>query len=82
VYGGTEINLFDTGDLSLLSSLYVYPSLTETGRFRSDCKLDTKYEFVNDFYVKFNITLNYDNKPAIVGNETDYVYGISFGWEL
>jgi hypothetical protein len=81
-YGGTEINLFDTGDLSLLSTFYVYPSLTESGRFRSDCKVDTKYEFVNDFYVKFNITLNYDNRPAIVGNETDYVYGISFGWEL
>jgi hypothetical protein len=81
-YGGTEVNLFDTGDLSLLSTLYIYPSLTESGRIRSDFKADVKYEFANDFYVKFNITLNYDNKPAIAGNETDYVYGISLGWEL
>lgn len=81
-YGGTELNLFDTGDLSLFSTLYVYPSLTESGRFRSDFKIDTKYEFANDFYVKFNLTLNYDNRPAITGNETDYVYGISIGWEL
>ncbi len=81
-YVGTELNLFDIGDLSLLSTIYVYPSLTEAGRLRSDFKIDTKYEFANDFYVKFNLTLNYDNRPAIVGNETDYVYGISFRWEL
>lgn len=81
-YAGTEVNLFDTGDLSLLSTLYVYPSLTESGRIRSDFKTDVKYEFANDFYVKFNLTLNYDNRPAITGNETDYVYGISIGWEL
>ena len=81
-YVGSELNLFDTGDLSLLSNIYVYPSLTESGRIRSDFKLDTKYEFAHDFYIKFNLTLNYDNKPAISGNETDYVYGISLGWEL
>lgn len=82
VYGGTELNLFDTGDLSLLSTLYLYPSLTESGRFRSDFKVDMRYEFVSDFYVKFNLTLNYDNRPAIAGNEMDYVYGISVGWKL
>ncbi len=81
-YIGSELNMFDTGDLSLLSNIYVYPSLTEAGRIRSDFKVDTKYEFAKDFYVKFNLTLNYDNRPAIVGNETDYVYGISLGWEL
>jgi hypothetical protein len=81
-YLGTELNLFNTGDLSLLSTLYVYPSLTESGRIRSDLKLDTRYEFANDFYLKFNITVNYDNRPAIEGNETDYVYGISLGWEF
>jgi Protein of unknown function, DUF481 len=81
-YAGTQLNLFDTGDLSLLSTLYVYPSLTESGRVRSDFKVDTKYEFAQDFYLKFNLTLNYDNRPAVAGNETDYVYGLSLGWEL
>ncbi len=79
---GTEVNLFDIGDLSFLSNLSVYPSLTEKKRFRSDFKIDAKYEFLDDFYIKFNLTLNYDNQPAVVGKETDYVYGISFGWEL
>jgi len=60
-YLGTEVNLFDIGDFSLLSNLYVYKSFTESGRWRSDFKLDTKYNLPLDFYIKFGITLNYDN---------------------
>jgi hypothetical protein len=82
LYAGTEINLFDIGDLSFLSNVIVYPSLTEAKRFRMDFRIDAKYEFLDDFYVKFNLSLNYDNQPAVQGKETDYVYGISFGWEL
>lgn len=81
-YIGTEVNLFDIGDFSLLSNLYVYPSFTESGRWRSDFRLDTKYDLPLDFYVKFGITVNYDNRPAEVGKETDYVYNFSIGWEL
>jgi len=81
-FAGTELNLFDIGDFSLLSSLYVYRSFTESGRWRADFKLDTKYDLPLDFYVKFGITLNYDNRPAVVGKETDYVYVFSVGWEL
>jgi small nuclear ribonucleoprotein (snRNP)-like protein len=43
-YVGSEVNLFDIGDFSLLSNLYVYPSLTESGRWRTDFKLDAKYD--------------------------------------
>jgi len=81
-YVGTELNMFDTGDLTLLSNIYIYPSLTEKGRVRSDFKMDVKYKFAQDFYVKLNVTFNYDNQPAIQGHESDYVYGFSIGWEL
>ncbi|HEY6504472.1 MAG TPA: DUF481 domain-containing protein [Chitinophagaceae bacterium] len=81
-YFGTELNLFDIGDLSLLSNIYVYPSFTEKGRWRTDFTFDTKYDLPLDFYIKLGITLNYDNRPAIVGNETDYVIVFSVGWEL
>lgn len=81
-YVGSEVNLFDIGDFSLLSNLYVYPSFTESGRWRADFKLDTKYELPLDFYLKFGVTFNYDNQPAAVGKETDYVYVFSIGWEL
>jgi hypothetical protein len=82
LYAGTELNIFDSGDLNLLTNLYVYPSLTESKRFRSDFKFDLKYDFLSDFYIKLSVSLNYDNQPAVAGKETDYVYGISFGWEL
>jgi len=81
-YVGSEVNLFDIGDLNLVSSIYVYPSFTESGRWRSDFKLDTKYDLPLDFYVRLGLTLNYDNRPAVVGNETDYVFTFSVGWEL
>ena len=79
---GTNANLFDTGDLSLTSSLYMYPSLTESGRFRTDFSLDVKYDLPLDFYIKTGLTYNYDNQPAEAGNESDYVMSIGFGWEL
>jgi len=81
-YFGGEVNLFDIGDFSLLSNIYFYPSFTESGRWRTDFKLDTKYDLPLDFYIKLGLTLNYDNKPAVVGKETDYVYTFSIGWEL
>jgi len=81
-YFGSELSLFDVGDLSLFNSVYVYPSFTESGRWRSDIKLDTKYEFPMDFFVKLGLTFNYDNQPAIVGKETDYVFSFTLGWEL
>ncbi len=81
LFVGTGINLFEFGDLDLLANVIVYPSITEQGRVRTDARFNMKYEFFDDFYIKFNLTYNYDNQPAIVGNESDYVFGISFGWE-
>jgi len=82
IFVGTELNIFDFGNLNLLTNLYVYPSITESKRFRSDFNFNLKYDFLNDFYIKLSLSLNYDNQPAVAGKETDYVYGISFGWEL
>lgn len=84
---GTQWNLFDTGDLSFLGSLFAYPSLTQedalTGesRFRTDFTFDVKYDLPYDFYIKTGLTLNYDNQ-AVTGNDTDYVWNLGFGWEL
>jgi hypothetical protein len=79
---GMDWNLFDTGDLTFNGSLFGYPSLTEDKRFRTDLSLNLKYDLPLDFYIKTSLTLNYDNQPAISGNETDYVWSLGFGWEL
>ncbi len=82
VYFRTEFNKYDIGDLSLLTSLFAYPSLTEKGRFRIDFKFDMKYDLPWDFYIKMGVTYNFDNQPAEGATEGDYVFQTSFGWEL
>jgi hypothetical protein len=80
-YFGTELNIFDLGDLNLLLSIIAYPGITESGRWRSDSKFDVKYELPLDFFIKMGISFNYDNRPAGDASTTDYVFNVSFGWE-
>lgn len=82
VYIASELNLFNMKDMSLFNSIYIYKSLSDGDRWRSDVKFDLKYDLPLDFYIKPGFTLNYDNRPAIIGNEVDYVITFSFGWEL
>lgn len=79
---GTEANLYDIGDLTLLSRIVVYPSLTESGRWRSDFNLDVKYDLPFDFFINLGLSLNYDNQPVQNSVETDYVFQTTIGWSL
>jgi len=83
LYFGTELNLFNIGDLSLLNRVKAYKSVTETGRFRADFKLEAKYKmpFDDDFYIKLSTTVNYDNKPVEGASDMDYTLHTGFGWE-
>ena len=78
---GTELNLFDIGDLSLLTNLVVFPGISERGRWRLDFKFDLKYDLPYDFYIKLGYTANFDNQPAENASDLDYVFQTSFGWE-
>jgi len=75
-------NMFDYKDIDLKSDVKFYPSLSEKGRFRTDFNLTLKYDLPLDFYIKMGFSLNYDNQPAIVGNEFDYIFTSGFGWEF
>ena len=81
-FASLELNMFNMGDLSMLTSLYVFPSFTESGRIRSDFKFDLKYDLPLDIYFKLGYTLNYDNRPVEGASETDYVFQTTVGWEL
>lgn len=81
-FAGLEYNIFDIGDLDLKTSVYAYPSITETGRFRTDFNFDLKYEFPLDFFINLGFTYNFDSKPAEGASGTDYVLQTTFGWEL
>ena len=80
---GTEYNMFNMGDLDLLTGLTAYPSLTESGRWRVDFKIETRYEmwFDDDFYIKLSYSLNYDSNPPEGATDLDYVLNTGFGWK-
>ncbi len=91
-YFGTELNLYDIGDLNLFTNLTAYPSFTESGRWRADFRFDAKYDdfLLDDFYIRAGFTLNYDNQPAgydpdnpslTENQQVDYVFTTGFGWE-
>jgi putative salt-induced outer membrane protein YdiY len=81
-YVGTELNLFDIGDFSLLTNANAYPSITDEKRWKADFKIDAKYDLPLDFYLKAGFSLNYDNQPVEGATETDYVFQTTIGWEL
>ncbi|TRX72050.1 DUF481 domain-containing protein [Carboxylicivirga sp. M1479] len=81
-YVSSELNMFDTGDLSLTAKAGVYPSITEKSRIRTDFSFDVKYDLPRDFYVRMGATLNYDNQPVEGASESDYIFSTGFGWEL
>jgi hypothetical protein len=81
-YIGAELNLFDTGDLSLLTKGTAYPGITEKGRFRADYSIDVKYDLPLDFYIKLGYQMNYDNQVVEGASDLDFVFKTGIGWEL
>ncbi|GGF30784.1 DUF481 domain-containing protein [Echinicola rosea] len=81
-YFGAELNLYDIGDLTLLTRGTVYPGITEGGRWRVDYNIDTKYDLPLDLYVKVGFSLNFDNQPVEGAGKADYVLQTGLGWEL
>lgn len=79
---GLEYNMFDMGDLNLFTKLYVFPSITETGRMRSVFNFTAKYDLPRDFYIKTSLDYQYDTKPIEGVDPQDYVFTFGFGWEL
>lgn len=79
---GARLDMFDVGDLSLLTAATVYPSITEKGRVRADFKFDLKYDLPHDFFITLGYTHNFDNQPIEGASKNDFVFQTSIGWEL
>ncbi len=77
---GTQLNMFNMGDLNLLTSLTAYPSITEKGRVRADFKFDLKYDLPFDFYIRLGYSHNFDNQPVEGAVKNDFVFQTSVGW--
>lgn len=77
-----NLNMYNFEDISLTTDVKVSPTISEIGRVRVDYNLTMKYDLPYDFYIKTSFTLNYDNEPAIQGNQYDYIFSSGFGWEF
>lgn len=80
-YVATEFNKYDIGNLSILTSAILSPSLTEAGRVRLDAKFNLKYDLTSQIYIKTGITYNFDNQPISDSPNGDYVFQTTFGWD-
>ena len=78
---GTELNLYDVGDLDLLLSFAGYSGLSDLSRYRADMNFDVRYEFPSDLFFSVGTSLNYDNQPAEDATNLDYVFRTGVGWE-
>ncbi|MEM1002990.1 MAG: DUF481 domain-containing protein, partial [Bacteroidota bacterium] len=82
LYLGTNFDMFDFKDWSLKTNLNVFPSLSESGRWRVDYSLDIKWDLPLDFYIKTSLQFNYDNRAATAGSDFDYIWNTGIGWEF
>ena len=82
LYAGMAYNKYDIGDISFLSNFVYYYSLTEDSRYRVDFSVDLKYDLPHDFYIKANLTYNFDSQPIEGASKDDYITQLSFGWEF
>jgi hypothetical protein len=73
---------FDTPELDITMRFELYPSLSDTGSYRTSFDTDFKWEIVNDLFWAFTIYHRYENDPLADGSGTDYGVTTSLGWEF
>jgi len=80
-YVGVGFNKYAIGDLSVQTAAALYPSFSQSGRYRVDFNFDMKYDLPLDFYIRLGLSYNYDSQPVEDASDSDYVFTTSFGWE-
>lgn len=82
LYLGSQFHMFDFKDWSLNTNINIFPSLSESGRWRIDYNLDLKWDLPFDFYFKTQLQFNYDNQAATTGSDFDYNLTSGVGWSF
>ena len=74
---------FDDPEANLDASLNLLPSLTESGRVRSEAKLRSRYEIVNDLFFEISLYGSYDtDADAEADSKSDYGVTTSLGYSF
>ena len=82
VLGGTwQVYKFIEPKTRLDLGLYVFPSLTESGRYRSTGNLALTHKFPHDITLGLTGYLSYDNQPPDpTAEKSDYGMTLNVGW--
>jgi hypothetical protein len=71
---------FDTPEMDISLNGALYPSITESGRWRADTDIRIRWELIEDLFWDLSAWGTYDNE-ADSGNEFDYGIATGIGWE-
>jgi len=81
VGGNWQVFRFIDPKTRLDFGLYVFPSLTESGRYRSTGNLSLTHKFPHDVTLGLTGYLSYDNKPPEpTAEKSDYGVTLNVGW--
>jgi len=67
---------------SLNTTVFVFPSLSDTGRVRIDTSFYWKWDIGRDLYLKLNFLDNYDNTPPPEGINHNSSISTTVGWSF
>ena len=81
---GAQYRIFRFSDpeISLSSSAYLYPSLTESGRRRGNLDISLRREIISDLFFDISLYESYDSDPPAEGTTTDYGIVTSLGYKF
>ena len=76
-----EFFTYDTPKTDIDTRFVLYPSLTVSGRYRTEFNLTLSREIVKDFTVGATAYDSYDNKPPAGSSSThDFGFSLNIGW--
>ena len=74
---------FKDPEISLTSSLAVFPSFSVADRIRVNYNITLKVEIISDMYISLDYYINYDSQPAsATSGKTDYSITTSLGYSF
>jgi putative salt-induced outer membrane protein YdiY len=81
---GTRFSWFTFGDFEndLTSSLFVYPSLSESERVRVDFDISYRQDLFGDLYLRLSFYDQYDSRPPEGAAENDFGTTLAVGWDI
>jgi hypothetical protein len=75
-----EFYTYDTPKTTIGTDLTVFPSLTESGRWRANLDLYLRRELIEDLFVELSLYDSYDSEPPEEGEKNDYGIVTSLGY--